>query len=208
MMSEKIEIHPKDPQPRLVLRVAEAILNDKIIAYPTDSGYALGCRLENKEGVERIRKIRALDKYHNFTLFCADLSELSLYAQVDNSAFRLLKAYTPGPYTFILNASKQVPRRLLQPSRKTIGIRIPDHRFCQMLLRELKEPLMSVSLLIPPADDAEEPITIDDLYAVIEYKVDFFIDVGNCIMQPTSVVDLTTGIPKIIRIGQGDVSKM
>lgn len=205
-MSQFFDIHPENPQPRLIKQAVKIIQDGGVIVYPTDSSYALGCQLANKEGLERIRLIRKLDDKHNFTLVCRDLSEISTYAQVDNSAFRLIKAHTPGPYTFILNATREVPKRLLHPKRNTIGIRVPDSKIVQALLEELNEPLMSVTLMLPeeefPLNDAR------DIYESLGKQVDLVLNGGACGITPTTIVDLVDGSPKIIREGKGDISKL
>lgn len=199
-----ITIHPSHPQQRLIERVAAIVQSDGVIIYPTDSAYAIGCQLDNNEGVERIRRIRQLDKHHNFTLMCRDLSELSTFAKVDNVIFRLLKAHTPGPYTFVMLASKGVPKRLQNSKRKTIGLRIPDHPVTQALLERLDKPLLSLTMTIPgamlPIADAE------DVPQRLEEQVDLVVDAGHCGIEPTTVVDLTGNIPKILRQGKGDAS--
>jgi tRNA threonylcarbamoyl adenosine modification protein (Sua5/YciO/YrdC/YwlC family) len=201
-MSEIIEIHPSNPQTRLLQRVVEVLQNDGVIVYPTDSAYALGCKIGSKEGVSRIRHIRNLDKHHNFTLICRDLSDIASYALVDNATFRLLKAHTPGPYTFILQASREVPKMLQHPKRKTIGLRVPDNRIVQSLLLELAEPLLSVTLLLP--DDGEVPVCdLTEIDEKIGGLVDIIIDGGSCSILPTTVVDLTSGVPQIVREGKG-----
>lgn len=201
---QMIEIHPDNPQPRLVSKVADVIRRGGVVAYPTDSAYALGCALDNREGVERIRRIRQLDKEHNFTLMCRDLSELSTYARFDNVIFRLLKAHTPGAYTFILPATKEVPKRLQHPKRKTIGLRIPDHPITLALLEQLAAPMLSVSLILP---GATLPISeVDDLDQRFEQQVDEIIDCGHCGLEATTVVDLTGPVPELLRVGKGDVS--
>jgi tRNA threonylcarbamoyl adenosine modification protein (Sua5/YciO/YrdC/YwlC family) len=203
-MAQKFIIHPKNPQPRLIHQAVKVVQDGGVIIYPTDSAYALGCHLGDKTAGERIRQIRQLDKQHHFTLVCCDLSQLSVYARVDNPAFRLLKAYTPGPYTFILEATKEVPRRLLHPRRRTIGLRVPDHPIAQALLSALGEPLMSVTL-IPPG--SLEPLaTIGEIEETFQRQVDLIIDGGPCHNSPTSIVDLTQSPPQIVRAGQGDVS--
>jgi tRNA threonylcarbamoyl adenosine modification protein (Sua5/YciO/YrdC/YwlC family) len=195
-------IHPENPQPRLIKQAAKIILDGGVIAYPTDSAYAIGCQLANKDALERIRSIRQLDEKHNFTLVCRNLSELSTYAVVDNSAFRLLKAHTPGPFTFILKATREVPKRLLQPKRNTIGIRVPASKIVQALLDELNEPLMSVTLAVP---NQEFPfVDAQDIYETLGKQVDLVIDGGHCGMTPTTVVDLVDGHPVILRAGKGD----
>ncbi len=203
-MTELLTIHPVNPQPRLIRQVVKVLHEGGVIVYPTDSAYALGCHLEDKSACERIRRIRQLDKHHHFTLICGDLSQIATYARVDNPAFRLLKAYTPGPYTFILEATKEVPRRLMHPKRKTIGLRVPDHPIPQALLTELAEPLMSVTLILPEFDQTIMDIT--EIYTALKGQVEIIIDGGPCSIEPTSVIDLSQGPPKIIRVGKGDVS--
>ena len=203
-MAQYFHIHPHNPQRRLIRRAAEIICRDGVIAYPTDSSYALGCHIGNKEAVERIRTIRQLDDQHNFTLVCRDLSEIAAYARVNNVAYRLLKANTPGPYTFILPATREVPRRLQHPKRKTIGLRIPDNIIAQALLAELGEPLMSVTLILPgeqlPLSDPAE------IRAQLEHRVDLIIDGGYCGLEPTTVIELESDQPRITRAGKGSAS--
>ncbi|MCL5260862.1 MAG: L-threonylcarbamoyladenylate synthase [Gammaproteobacteria bacterium] len=199
-----LHIHSQNPQLRLIKQAVEVINAGGVIVYPTDSAYALGCALGNVSAIERIRKIRNLDKNHNFTLVCHDLSAIATYAYVDNPTFRLLKATTPGPYTFILEASKEVPRRLQHPKRKTIGLRIPDNAIVQMLLQELDAPLMSVTLIlsadkVPVAD----PNEVSEL---LEKQVDLIIDGGFCGIEPTTVVEFVSGKPNILREGKGDTA--
>jgi len=200
-MTQRVPIHAKNPEPRYVEQAALSLKSGGIVAYPTDSGYALGCRLEDVAAVDRIRHIRELDKNHNFTLVCADLSMIGQYAKVDKSIFRLLKAYTPGPYTFILNGTSLVPRRLRHPKRKTIGIRIPNHVFVQALLELMGEPIMSVSLILAGSDEYVH--YTDYLFEHLEGKVDLFIDAGDSPKLPSTVVDLTGPEPVVIRRGQG-----
>ena len=203
-MTQFFQIHPDNPQARLIKQAADIVRQGGVIAYPTDSAYALGCHLGDKTALERIRAIRRLDKNHNFTLVCRDLSELGNYARVDNSAFRVLKNLIPGPYTFILKASPEVPKRLAHPKRKSIGLRVPDNQICQDLLAELGEPLMSVSL-IPPDDDL--PMTDPyDIRDTLGHQLDLVIDGGYCGLEATSVVDLVDDVPVIVRRGLGDVS--
>jgi tRNA threonylcarbamoyl adenosine modification protein (Sua5/YciO/YrdC/YwlC family) len=205
-MSQFFIIHPENPQPRLIKHAAQIVKDGGVIVYPTDSAYAIGCQLANKDALERIRQIRQLDEKHNFTLVCRDLSELSTYAVVDNAAFRMLKAHTPGPYTFILNATKEVPRRLLQPKRNTIGLRVPSSKIVQALLQELNEPLMSITLVLP---EQEFPfVDAEDIYESLGKRVDLVIDGGPCGMTPTTVVDLVEGSPKVVRVGKGDVKSL
>jgi tRNA threonylcarbamoyl adenosine modification protein (Sua5/YciO/YrdC/YwlC family) len=203
-MSQFFIIHPDNPQLRLIREAVKIIQNGGVIVYPTDSAYAIGCQLANKDALERIRQLRQLDEKHNFTLVCRDLSELSTYATVDNSVFRLLKSHTPGPYTFILPATREVPKRLLQPKRNTIGMRVPNSKIVQALLSELDEPLMSVSLVLP---DQEYPfVDAQDIYDALHNRVDLVIDGGPCSVTPTTVVDLVDdGVPKILRVGKGEV---
>jgi tRNA threonylcarbamoyl adenosine modification protein (Sua5/YciO/YrdC/YwlC family) len=200
-MSQFFQIHPVNPQPRLIHQAVEIIRADGLVIYPTDSSYALGCHVGDKTGMERIRRIRDLDKRHNFTLVCRDLSEISTYAKVDNSSYRLLKSLTPGPYTFILKATHEVPRRLQNPKRKTIGIRIPDHPIAQALLDELGEPLMSSTLILPGQDRPETDA--NDILERLEQDVDLVIDGDNCGLEPTTVIDLVDGSMHIVRKGRG-----
>lgn len=202
-MSQYFEIHPENPQQRLIKQAVEIINDGGVVIYPTDSSYAIGCHLGDKRAMDRIRLIRQLDKDHNFTLVCSDLSEISKYAVIDNMNYRLLKSRTPGPYTFILEASREVPKRLLNPKKKTIGIRIPDHNVTTALLNELGEPLMSSTLILP---GAEYPMT--DPYKIrlkLENVVDLIIDSGFSGHEPTTVVDLMEGQPIVLRQGKGDV---
>lgn len=201
-MSQFFQIHPQNPQRRLLQQAVAILRSDGVIAYPTDSAYALGCRLGNKAGADRIRAIRRLDDRHNFTLVCRDLAEISTYAKFDNSLFRLLKSHTPGAYTFILPATGEVPRRLQHPKRKTIGIRVPDHRIVQALLEELGEPLMSTSLILP--GETEPMIDPYEIRQLLEHQLDLIVDGGFCGPEPTTVVDLTSEIPQVIRVGKGD----
>jgi tRNA threonylcarbamoyl adenosine modification protein (Sua5/YciO/YrdC/YwlC family) len=201
-MSQFFQIHPANPQPRLIHQAVQIIDTGGVIAYPTDSSYALGCHLEDKAAVERIRRIRRTDKDHNFTLVCRDLSEIATYARVDNIQYRLLKAATPGPFTFVFRATHEVPRRLQHPRRKTIGIRIPDNAIVQALLAELGEPIMSCTLILPgdelPLNDPE------GIREKLEHQVDLIIDGGSCGHEPTTVIDLVDEVPHIIRQGKGD----
>jgi len=204
-MTQLIEIHNENPQPRLVNQVVSIIRQGGLVAYPTDSGYALGCHIGDKAALDKIRRIRDLDKEHNFTLVCRDLSELATYARVDNTAFRLIKNNTPGPFTFILKATGEVPNRLKHPKKKTIGIRVPETPITQAILEALGEPLMSSSLILPQQDDGEvlEPYEIHEL---LNGRVDAVIDGGYCGHEPTTVVDMTSGYPEVIRDGAGDSS--
>jgi tRNA threonylcarbamoyl adenosine modification protein (Sua5/YciO/YrdC/YwlC family) len=201
-MSQFFHIHPDNPQPRLIRQAVAIIRAGGVIAYPTDSSYALGCHLGDKAAVERIRHLRRTDKNHNFTLVCHDLSEIGTYARVDNIQYRLLKAATPGPFTFILQATHEVPRRLQHPKRKTIGIRIPDHAIVRGLLEELGEPVMSTTLILPGGDmPLNDPQEIGER---IGHEVDLIIDGGPCSNEPTSVIDLAGGAPRLLRQGKGD----
>ncbi len=202
-MSQFFQIHPENPQARLIKQAVEIIRGGGVIAYPTDSGYALGCHIGDKRALERVRAIRRLDDNHNFTMICRDLSELGSYARVENSAYRLIKAHTPGPYTFILKATAEVPRRLMHPKRRTIGLRVPDNRIALELLAELGEPLMSVSLILP---GDELPLTDPyDIRDTLQNQLDLVIDGGFCGMEPTTVVDLVEEVPQILRHGVGSV---
>lgn len=201
-MVETLHVHPDNPQVRLLRQVAEIVRQGGLVAFPTDSAYALGCQLEDKEAVDRIRRIRELDKNHNFTLVCRDLSELGTFAKVDNRVFRLLKAHTPGPYTFILNATSEVPRRLVHPRRKTIGLRVPDNAIVQGLLAELGEPLMSVTLILP---GDEHPLSDpDDIRDRLGARIDAVVDGGGGSLEPTTVIDLSGAEPLLLRRGMGD----
>ena len=203
-MSQFFAIHPETPQARLIQQAVSLIQGGGVIVYPTDSAYALGCQLGDKKAMERIRRIRSLQENHNFTLVCRDLSELGTYAHVDNTTYRLLRHATPGPYTFVLEATREVPRRLIQPKRKTIGLRVPDHPIPQALLHALNEPLMSATLIMPGDD---YPMTDPyDIRHYLEHEVDLVIDGGFCGLEATSVVDLTGPTPVVLRAGVGDVS--
>jgi tRNA threonylcarbamoyl adenosine modification protein (Sua5/YciO/YrdC/YwlC family) len=203
-VSQYFEIHAANPQQRLITRAVAVVRAGGVMVYPTDSCYALGCCLGDKAPMERIRRIRKVDSGHNFTLVCRDLSELAAYARVDNSAYRLLKSLTPGPYTFILPASREVPRRLQNPRRKTIGLRVPAHPIAQALLESLGEPLMSSTLLLP-GDDL--PLTDpQEMRERLGSQVDLVIDGGYCGLEPTTVLDLTGDTPNVLRHGRGDVS--
>lgn len=202
-MSQFLQIHPDNPQPRLIHRVVEILRGGGVIVYPTDSGYALGCHIGDKSAMERIRRIRQLDDRHNFTLVCRDLSEIATYAKVDNTAYRLIKRLTPGPFTFVLMATREVPRRLQHPKRKTIGLRVPDNLIASAILEQLDEPIMSSTLILPGQEMPEtDPY---DIRETLEHHVDLVIDGGYCGIEPTTVVDLVTGEPEILRYGQGDV---
>lgn len=203
-MSDFIQIHPDNPQPRLIARAAEVFRAGGVVVYPTDSSYALGCAIGEKTALDRIRQIRRVDDKHNFTLVCRDLSEIATYARIDNSAYRQLKSLTPGPYTFIYQATKQVPRRLLHPKRRAIGIRVPDTPIVRDLLSELGEPILSTTLILPG-----EEYPLDDTYEIREsigHCVDLIIDGGHCGTEPTTVVDMTKEPPVVARAGKGDTS--
>jgi tRNA threonylcarbamoyl adenosine modification protein (Sua5/YciO/YrdC/YwlC family) len=205
-MSQFFQLHPVNPQTRLIRRAVDIIRDGGLVAYPTDSSYALGCHLGDKQALERIRRIRQTDKNHTFTLVCRDLSEIAVYARIDNSQYRLLRALTPGPYTFILPATHEVPRRLLHPKRRTIGIRVPENVIVAHLLAELNEPIMSTTLILPgddlPMNDA------NDIRDRLEKQVDLVIDGGACPHEPTTVLDLTGPEPDVRRLGRGPVAFM
>jgi len=203
-MSQLFHIHPENPQKRLINQACEIIRKGGLVVYPTDSGYALGCHIGDKSAMDKIRRLRQLDDDHNFTLVCRDLSEISLYSQVNNAVFRMIKAHTPGPYTFILPATKEVPKRLQHAKRKSIGLRIPENSIALALLEELNEPLMSSTLILPdedlPMTDAEE--IIDQLGK----QVDLVIDGGFCGSEPTTVIEIVDDMPEVVRVGMGDTS--
>jgi tRNA threonylcarbamoyl adenosine modification protein (Sua5/YciO/YrdC/YwlC family) len=203
-VAQFFSIHPDDPQPRLIKRAADIVRAGGVIVYPTDSCYALGCHLGDKAALERMRVIRQVDARHHFALVCRDLAEIAVYARVDNRQFRLLKAATPGGYAFILKATREVPKRLQHPSRRTIGLRIPDHKVVRALLAELGEPLLSTTLLLPgneaPLNDGEA------IRARLEHQVDLILDGGSCGIVPTTVVNLTGETPVITRMGKGSIA--
>lgn len=205
-MAQYFEINPEHPAPRLIARAAEIVRGGGVIAYPTDSCYALGAHLGDKDAMLRLRRIRAVDERHHFTLMCRDLSQLGTYARVDNARYRLLKSLTPGSYTFILEATRELPRRLLHPRRKTIGLRVPDHPVAQALLAAIGEPLLSTTLALPgdelPLTDAHE------IRRRLEHDVDLVLDGGSCGVQPTTVVDLTGAVAEIVREGKGPVAAL
>ena len=199
-----MSIHSENPQERLIAKAVDSLRRGGVMIYPTDSVYAIGCHIGDKSSLERIRSIRQLDKNHNFTLVCRDLSELGSYARVENSAFRLLKSKTPGPFTFILNATSEVPKRLQHPKRKTIGIRVPNSAIVKALLEELREPIMSVTLTMP---DDQYPLTDPyEIKQLMNHHVDVIIDGGYCGLEPTTVIDLTDHTPRLLRQGAGDFS--
>ncbi len=203
-MSRFLQIHPVNPQPRLISQAVEQLRSGAVLVYPTDSSYALGCQLGDKTAAERIRHIRQTDRHHNFTLVCRDLAEIATYAKVDNRRYRLLKAATPGPFTFILQATHEVPRRLQHPRRKTIGIRVPDNLIARALLTELGEPIMSCTLILPGDEwPLHDPEQIEER---LRNQVDLIIDGGSGQREPTTVIDLTDDAPQLIRQGLGDAS--
>jgi tRNA threonylcarbamoyl adenosine modification protein (Sua5/YciO/YrdC/YwlC family) len=204
-MARYFDVHPQNPQPRSIAQVVAMIRDDALVAYPTDSCYALGSRLDNPAGTERIRRIRSLDDRHHFTLVCADFAQLGQLVKLDNAAFRAVKAATPGPYTFILPATREVPRRLAHPKKRTVGVRIPDHVVVRALLRELDEPLLSSTLLLPDADD---PMTDGwQIKEQLDTVIDAVVDAGDCGTEPTTVVDWSEGYPDVVRVGAGDPSR-
>jgi len=201
-MARYLDIHPENPQPRLLQQVADALREDQLIAYPTDSGYALGCRLGNRDGRDRILRIRGLDDKHHFTLMCADFAQLGQLVKLDNAAFRAVKAATPGPYTFILPATAEVPRRLMHPKKKTVGVRIPDHRFVHALLELFGEPLLTSTLILP---GETEPRSLGwDIKEELDHQVDVVVEAGETLAEPTTVVDWSEGYPEVLRVGAGD----
>jgi tRNA threonylcarbamoyl adenosine modification protein (Sua5/YciO/YrdC/YwlC family) len=199
------DVHPENPQPRTIARVVQLLWDDALIAYPTDSCFALGCRLGNRDGLDRIRAIRQLDDRHPFTLVCHDFAQLGQFVHMDNVVFRAVKAVTPGPYTFILPATREVPRRLLHPRKKTVGVRIPDHTVAHALLTELGEPLVSSTLMLP---DEPEPMTHGwEIKETLDAGLDAVIDSGDCGVEPTTVIDFSGDEPEILRKGAGDPSR-
>ncbi|WP_293644575.1 L-threonylcarbamoyladenylate synthase [Thiolapillus sp.] len=203
-MAQFFQIHPENPQPRLIRQAVDILEKGGVVVYPTDSSYAIGCHIGDKHALDRIRQIRRLDDKHNFTLVCRDLSEISNYTKLDNQQYRLIKSLTPGPYTFILKATKQVPKRLMHPKRKTIGIRIPDNRIALALLEDLNEPILS-STLILPGDDMPlmDPY---DMKQTLEKQVDLIVDGGYCGYDPTTVIVMEDDEPWVARLGKGDAS--
>ncbi len=200
-MAQRFEVHPDNPQPRLLKQAAQLLHNGGVLAVPTDSSYALVCHLDDKAAAETLRRIRGVDDKHHLTLLCRDLSELASYARVDNRQYRMLKLGTPGPYTFILEATKEVPRRVSHPSRRTIGLRVPDHRTTQALLEELGQPLLATTLIPPGAvDPLNDP---DEIRDQLQRQIEAVVDAGACPMQPTTVIDLTGEEPIVIREGRG-----
>jgi tRNA threonylcarbamoyl adenosine modification protein (Sua5/YciO/YrdC/YwlC family) len=205
-VSQHFEVHPQNPQPRLLKQAAQILHDGGVVAIPTDSSYALVCQLDDKEAVENLRRIRQVDEKHHLTLLCRDLSELASYARVDNRQYRLLKLGTPGPYTFILEATKEVPRRVSHPSRRTIGLRVPDHKVTQELLALFGEPLLATTLIPPgetePLNDAEE------IRERFKKQLQAVVDAGACPMQPTTVIDLSGVEPELVRQGRGDLARL
>jgi tRNA threonylcarbamoyl adenosine modification protein (Sua5/YciO/YrdC/YwlC family) len=204
-MAEYLAVHPENPQQRLIRRAVDIVRKGGLMVYPTDSCYALGCHIGDKGAMERMRRVRHVDEQHNFTLICRDLSELALYAIVDNIQYRTLKAATPGSYTFILKASREVPKRLLNPKRKTIGVRVPDHNVVRALLEEMGEPVLSSTLMLP-GDDL--PLNdMDEIRARLDHEVDLILDGGSCGVEMTTVVDLTGDRPFVVRHGKGRITQ-
>ena len=201
-MVKFLQTHPVNPEARIIKQVVDVLVAGGVIVYPTDSTYALGCHIGDKSALERIRRIRQLDSKHNFTLVCCDLSSLASYALVHNRAYRILKAYTPGPYTFILKATAEVPRRLMHPKRKTIGLRVPENAIAQAILALHGEPIMSTSLILP--GEGEQLFDAYEMRLKIGKLVDLIIDGGACGLEPTTMVDLVDGVPQILRTGKGD----
>jgi tRNA threonylcarbamoyl adenosine modification protein (Sua5/YciO/YrdC/YwlC family) len=203
-MSQFFQVHPDNPQLRLIKQAAQIIHGGGIVALPTDSCYALVCHLDDKDAVTRLRRIRAVDDKHHLTLLCRDLSEIALYARIDNRQYRMLKSATPGPYTFILEATKEVPRRLSHPSRKTIGLRVPENRIAHALLEELGQPLLGTTLILP--EEQESLTDPDEIRDKLERQIELVIDGGACSLEPTTVIDLTGDAPLLLRQGRGDAS--
>src|SRR6478735_7954707 len=204
-MARYLDVHPDNPQPRAIAQVVALLEDGGLVAYPTDSGYALGCRMDDREGADRIRRIRHLDDRHHFTLVCADFAQLGHFVMVDNSAFRSIKAATPGPYTFILRATSEVPRRLAHPKKKTVGVRIPEDTVAQAIVAALGEPILSSSLILPGSAEA-----LTDGWAIkeeLDHVVDAVVDGGERGSEPTTVVDFSDGAPEVVRAGAGDPSR-
>ena len=204
-MARYVDVHPVDPQPRVMTQVVALLRDNGLIAYPTDSCYALGIQLGNRDGLERIKRLRQLDDRHHFTLVCADFAQLGQLVHLSNSEFRTVKAATPGPYTFILPATSEVPRRLMHPKKRTVGVRIPDHPVVRALVTELGEPILSSTLLLP---GAETPMTDGwQIKEELDHWLDAVIDSGECGSEPTTVVDFSDGVPVVDRVGAGDISR-
>jgi tRNA threonylcarbamoyl adenosine modification protein (Sua5/YciO/YrdC/YwlC family) len=203
-MSQFFALHPTHPETRLIRRAVDIVRAGGVIAYPTDSSYAIGCHIGDKAAMERIRSIRGVDERHHFTLMCRDLSEIGTYAKVDNSQYRLLKAHTPGAYTFILKATRELPRRLSHPKRATVGVRVPDHPVVRALLGELNEPMLTSTLILPGQD---EPMAdAEPVRKALEHRLDLILDGGHCGLAPTTVIDLSGDEPTLVRAGKGDVA--
>ena len=204
-MARFLDVHPDNPQPRLIGQIADALREGQLMAYPTDSGYALGCQLGNRDGRDRILRIRGLDEKHHFTLMCKDFAQLGQFVKLDNSAFRAIKAATPGPYTFILPATQEVPRRLMHPKKRTVGVRIPEHVFVQALLDELGEPLLTSTLILP---GETEPRSMGwEIKEELDHQVDLVVEAGETLAEPTTVIDWSEGYPEVLRVGAGDASR-
>jgi tRNA threonylcarbamoyl adenosine modification protein (Sua5/YciO/YrdC/YwlC family) len=204
-MARYLDVHPDNPQPRAIAQVVSMLGDGALVAYPTDSGYALGCRMDDRDGADRIRRVRHLDERHHFTLVCADFAQLGQFVMVDNSVFRAIKAATPGPYTFILRATSEVPRRLAHPKKKTVGVRIPADTVAQAIVAALGEPILSSSLILPGASDA-----MTDGWQIkeeLDHVVDAVVDGGERGSAPTTVVDAADGVPEVVRVGAGDPSR-
>jgi len=200
-----VDVHPVDPQPRTISQVVQQLRDDALVAYPTDSGYALGIQLGNRDGLELMKRLRQLDDRHHFTLVCADFAQLGQLVHLSNAHFRSVRSATPGPYTFILPATGEVPKRLMHPKKRTVGVRIPEHRVVHALLAELGEPLLSSTLIMP---GEEEPLTIGwDVKERLDHQVDVVLDSGECGTEPTTVVDLSEDYPEVVRVGSGDPSR-
>ncbi|HEY0639402.1 MAG TPA: L-threonylcarbamoyladenylate synthase [Pseudonocardiaceae bacterium] len=203
-MARYFDVHPSNPQPRVIRQAADVVRGGGLIVYPTDSCFALGCAPGNREGRDRIRNLRRLDERHQYTLVCRDFTQLGQLVQIDNAVFRMVRAHTPGPYTFILPATREVPRRLLHPRKRTVGVRIPDHATARALLDELGEPLLSSTLLLPGQD---EPMTVGwEIKETLDHQVDAVLDSGDCGLEPTTVVDFSEGHPEVVREGAGDAA--
>jgi tRNA threonylcarbamoyl adenosine modification protein (Sua5/YciO/YrdC/YwlC family) len=200
-VAEYLEVHPKNPQPRLIRKAADIVRQGGVIAYPTDSCYALGCHVGDKDALERIRRIRDADKHHNFTLVCRNLSEIGRYALLDNWQFRMVKAHIPGPFTFLLPATRETPKRLQHPKRRTIGVRVPDHPVPELIMAELDEPIMTSTLLLP--GDVEPLTDGEQIRERLDHVLDAVVDGGHCGVEPTTVLDLSVSPPVVFRQGKG-----
>jgi tRNA threonylcarbamoyl adenosine modification protein (Sua5/YciO/YrdC/YwlC family) len=205
-VAEHLEIHPQNPQVRLIRKAVDIMRQGGVIAYPTDSCYALGCHVGDKDALERIRRIREADKHHNFTLVCRNMTEIGRYAQLDTWQFRMLKAHIPGPFTFLLTATRETPKRLQHPKRRTIGIRVPEHPVPHLIMAELDEPIMTSTLLLP---GDEEPLTdADQILARLDHVLDAVVDGGHCGVEPSTVVDLSVSPPVVLRQGKGRIGSV